>query len=160
MQGRDLSEKEQLPLVLLSARGGEEVQGITRLQKLVFLAQQGGLSDDPVPALELDETFDFEARQYGPFSQELYDIIDDLSSDGFIKEERATTSSGNTRQDYRPTETGREAAEDSELSGRDQDVLLGIKMLYNDTPLLKLINDVYSEYPKYAENTTLDLGSL
>jgi hypothetical protein len=29
MQGRDLSEKEQLPLVLLSARGGEEVQGLT-----------------------------------------------------------------------------------------------------------------------------------
>lgn len=160
MSRQYVSDEEAVPLALLSALEGEEVQGATRLQKLVFLAQKGGLTDDPIPEGGFDGPYSFDAYDYGPFCKELSQVVDRLVDKGLIEEREATTRSGNGRKDYIISESGRKTLEEADLSPHARDVLLGVKMLYNDTPLLKLIDDVYSDYERYTVNSKLDLGSL
>lgn len=161
MSGQNVSESEAVPLALLSAVDGSEVQGKTRLQKLVFLAQNGGLEDDPIPPDPVSndefEPFEFEPHNYGPFSVELAKTLDRLEQDDLIETTTARTSSGNSRKDYRISEAGKRRLEQAELSSDEERVLKAVKMLYNDTPLLKLLKEVYSDYPQSAENTELDI---
>ena len=160
MSRQNLSEREAVPLTLLSAVDGSEVQGTTRLQKLVFLAQNGGLDDDPIPDVQQEfDVFNFDPYNYGPFSKELAQTVDDLADRGLIKKSATTTSSDNSRDDYQITDKGEQVLDDA-LSERDENLLWGVKRLYNDTPLLKLLNEVYGDYPEYAENSELNLNSL
>lgn len=157
-------EKEQLPLFLLYSEDGSEVSGITRFQKLVFLAQQGGLNEDPVEPLEEAETFQYEPNDYGPFSRELYDTLDQLVEKGYVDVETGRTPSGNERKDYRLTRLGRERAqeefdelpEDLTEMSHDRKVLNSVKRLYNDRPIVGLIDDLYAEYPEYAKDSVLN----
>jgi uncharacterized protein YwgA len=135
------------------------VQGTTRLQKLVFLAQNGGLDDDPIPDEKGFELFDFDPYNYGPFSKELAQAVDDLADEGLIEKSTARTSSGNSREDYR-IDPMREGAASDLISEEQERLLWSVKRLYNDTPLFKLLNEVYADYPSYAENSELDLNSL
>lgn len=163
MSARDITTEERLPLFLLFAEEGEEVSGITRFQKLVFLAQKGGLSDDPIKPLEDMETFEYEPNDYGPFSRELYDTLDDLEADGLVEVETKPTRSGNERKDYVLTKEGERIAEDlfddlpDDPTEFDHDlkVLKAVKRLYNDRPIVGLIDDLYAEYPEYAKDSVL-----
>lgn len=159
MSRQNVSETEAVPLALLSAVDGSEVQGKTRLQKLVFLAQNGGLEDDPIPDEEGFEAFDFDPYNYGPFSKELAQAVDDLADEGLIEKSTASTSSGNSREDYRIEPEGEQALDDATPEEQER-LLWSVKRLYNDTPLFKLLNEVYDDYPDYAENSELDLNSL
>lgn len=163
MSAQDITTEERLPLFLLFAEEGEEVSGITRFQKLVFLAQKGGLSDDPIEPLEDMETFEYEPNDYGPFSRELYDALDDLEADGLVEVETKLTRSGNERKDYVLTKEGERTAEnlfgdlpeDPTEFDHDLKVLKAVKRLYNDRPIVGLIDDLYAEYPEYAKDSVL-----
>jgi uncharacterized protein YwgA len=161
MSCQNLSEREAVPLTLLSAVDSSEVQGTTRLQKLVFLAQNGGLDDDPIPDDPVPddefEPFEFEPHNYGPFSVDLAKTLDRLENSGLIETNTARTSSGNSRKDYRISEQGRQRLEECELSSDEERVLEAVKILYSDTPLLKLLKEVYNDYPQSAENSELDI---
>lgn len=163
MTSQERLDKELLPLFLLRTEGGSEINGITRFQKLVFLAQKGGLSDDPVESIENAEMFEYDANDYGPFSKELYDTLDTLKNKGYIEVTERRTPSGNERKDYSITEDGREWVEDeldeipddpTELR-HDLKVLRAVKRLYGSEPILELIDDLYAEYPDYAKDSVL-----
>jgi len=154
---KTIPEKELLPLLLLEHGEGKMVSGITRLQKLVFLAQNGGLSEDPIPEMGKDVEFEYVPHDYGPFSQELYDTLDKLHEKGLLNKSESRTKSGNTRYEFELTDKGEELLTDSsdEYSENDQNILEGIQIRYGDMPLFELLDKVYAEYPKYAKNSNL-----
>jgi uncharacterized protein YwgA len=144
-----------LPLALLDSCESEAVEGITRLQKLVFLAQQeiDGLETEP---------YTFEAYDYGPFSTELYDDLDELVAGGYVDREVVRTSDGNEKEIYEVGEEGRrflrelQATEDGS-DGLPMESLRTLKDEYNEMPLLQLLKIVYDKYPEYATESVLDI---
>ncbi|WP_232703169.1 hypothetical protein [Halobacterium wangiae] len=146
-----------LPLAILYAEDEDAVEGITRFQKLVFMAQRK--LDD----LEVGD-YEFRPDDYGPFSKELYDDIDELAADDYISCKTTRTPSGGVKQTYELNEKGkqflefllhtrREAEEGLQLSEIE-----ALKEQYNDVPLLEFIQEVYDEYPEMAVNSKLNLN--
>jgi len=154
---KTIEDKELLPLILLKNGEGKTVSGITRLQKLVFLAQNGGLAEDPIPKLNKAVEFDYVPHDYGPFSKELYDVLDDLHQKGLLNKSKSTTKSGNTRYEFELTDRGQEYLEDhtDDYSKNDQNILEGIQIRYGEMPLFELLDKVYAEYPEYAKKSKL-----
>lgn len=80
-----LENRTDLILALLYAPGkggeGEPIDGITRMEKLVFLARNYDHLRQWV------EAFDFEPDNFGPFSDELQDEIEKLRTVGLIETE-------------------------------------------------------------------------
>lgn len=68
----------------LIADAGGELVGRTRLQKVAYLSQLAGFSDD----------FDFEYRHYGPFSEELADAMKLATGMRLVTEEERSTDWG------------------------------------------------------------------
>lgn len=60
------------------------VNGITRLEKLVFLIEQEGDLD-----AFLAETAEFEPHNFGPFSKKIYQAVETLEAYGLLIEENA-----------------------------------------------------------------------
>lgn len=144
-----------LPLLLLNAEGGSAVEGITRMQKLVFLVQRSEGEKD------IGE-YEFIPDDYGPFSKQLYDDLDQLVRNGYVKRKNERTPAGNNKQVYEITDKGRTYLEVLDSSGEFEeeaplDTIEKIKEEYNDLPLLKLLKNVYNEYPEMAVNSKLDL---
>jgi len=142
-----------LPLALLYANDAEAVEGITRMQKLVFLAQEN--------SNQLDE-YNFRPDSYGPFSVGLYDDLDQMVEEGYIQCDKTSTSNGNRKDVYSLTPKGREYLEEVlyDYGLIDQvplEELTQLKSEINDMPLLKLLKGLYSEYPEMAENSELNL---
>ncbi|ELZ67058.1 hypothetical protein C457_13514 [Haloferax prahovense DSM 18310] len=152
-----ISKKELLPLLLMDNGEEETVSGITRLQKLVFLAQHGGLDEDPIPNLKEQVSFHYVAHDYGPFSKELYDVLDQLAEKNLINKEKTTTKSGNTRYEFSLSDEGKEVLKHSkeQYADNDRNILKGIQIRYGDMPLFELLDKVYAEFPEYAKNSKL-----
>jgi len=62
-----------------SGRYGEEVRGITRLDKLLYLIMK-----ETNLGKAMEEEFKFEAYDYGPYSNEIYDAVETLKDAGLI----------------------------------------------------------------------------
>lgn len=139
-----------LPLGLLAAADGETIEGITRFQKLVFLAQK---------EREGRDAYSFRPRDYGPFSKELYADLDKLVVNGFVDCEEVTTDFGNTKKVYQLTDKGRRAVENSETAefpvGVDK--LESVSDEYGGTDLWNLLEYVYESYPRTTRNSELSL---
>jgi uncharacterized protein YwgA len=151
-----------LPLAILYAQEQSAVEGITRFQKLVFLAQKERDS------LDIDE-YEFKPDDFGPFSKELYDDIDELVDHGYAICETTRTRSGGKKKIYSLTEKGEQFFkllldfEDYESDGSSpsmeelEEEVGELKRKHNDTPLLELLKELYLEYPDMAVNSNLDL---
>jgi uncharacterized protein YwgA len=140
-----------LPLGLLAAAEDETIEGITRFQKLVFLAQREELNEQP---------YEFEAEKYGPFSQRLYDDLDRLVEEGFVDRSREQTQLRNTKQVYELTDKGRHAVVHAPVEQRPNTTGTALRefdRVYNQMNLWSLLEYVYDEYPKMAKNSVLDL---
>mgnify|MGYP002760599952 CR=1 FL=1 len=140
-----------LPLGLLAAAEDETIEGITRFQKLVFLAQREELNEQP---------YEFEAEKYGPFSQRLYDDLDRLVQEGFMDRSREQTQLRNTKQVYELTDKGWRAVSNAPLD-RQPDVgseeLERFNQEYNQMNLWSLLEYVYEEYSNMAKNSELNI---
>lgn len=144
-----------LPLLLLDAEGRSAVEGITRMQKLVFLVQR---SEEDKNVGE----YEFIPDDYGPFSKQLYDDLDQLVRNGYVKRRGEKTPAGNEKQVYEITDKGETYLEVLDTSGEFEDeapldTIEKVKEEYNYLPLLKLLKSVYNEYPEMAVNSKLDL---
>lgn len=148
-----MSNSKLLPLALLYI-GGDSIQGATRFQKLVFLAQE---------ETNLDDIFEFEPDKYGPFSAELAQTLDVLEQNGFIKKDVETNISGQERYDYRLTPRGHNAASNM-VDDQKYEKLLEegkkIKERHNRKSLDTLLKYVYRKYPDMTKETELDLDKL
>lgn len=149
-----MSDRTLLPILLLYANSRERIDGVTRFQKLVFLAQQeGGLSS----------TYAFHAEQFGPFSYDLASEIDYYVTQGYIERDPVPNEVGNEKEIYSLTTEGIKVAK----SAVTKDVykpIMGIlsetKTEHNKTPLQELLRYVYRKYDEYATATELDTERL
>lgn len=132
----------------------EPIEGRTRLQKMVFLMQQRfeEKGEDPLQT----DGFKFIPYDYGPFSKDLYAELDRMSEKEEIKDSIEEIGDDSVKYDYYIQDYGEEFTENQLVKEEAQIILQlaeEIKNEYNDVPLSDLIDDVYSKYPKYAENS-------
>jgi uncharacterized protein YwgA len=152
-----------LILLLLAAGSARGINGITRLEKLLFLVdKQTDL------ATRVEDPFPFRPYNYGPYSKEIYEAIDVLEEADLVSEERvyaddvpldemedaaaSDTELEGVERRFQLTENGRAVA--GLLARRHADAtatLTQIKDRYGKMPLRQLIRYVYSQYPPYAE---------
>ena len=145
-----MNKKELLALALLYVDSSREIEGVTRLQKLVFLTQEkAGL-----------KIFNFKPYKYGPYSRPLYDTLDKLEKEGFIESTARRTRNDNEKHIYSITGKGQAAIkkflEESDVEGF-METADRVKHRFNGKPLRELLQYVYHSYPEYAENSKLDL---
>lgn len=149
-----MRNEETLTLSLLYTRNREAVEGATRFQKLVFLAQE----EKPFA-----EVFDFEAYKFGPYSNELAATVRGLEARGLVKTETDTNEYGQKRVIYRITKEGiariREEMDERDLEGVF-DAVEAVKATYNDWGTERLLRYVYNKYDEYATDTEIDLDRL
>jgi len=138
---------------MLYVDNGREIDGATKFQKLVFLAQQ---------ETDIGKPFEYRADKYGPFSPELHATLDELEERNLIKKEVRTNRSGNEKHTYRLTDYGRRVLmevkkkDDSEkFEGLLEDAH-SIKRKYNSKTLDRILNYVYSKYEEYTSESELE----
>ena len=148
-----MTDRKILPLALMRANNEEPVEGRTRLQKMIFLTQKQ--LEDPDC---LNERYDYFPYDYGPFSKELYEDIDDLVEDGVIEEREETEEDGKKKYYYELTSEGEKILKDKlQEAGSDsiQDMIDEIKSKYNKMDLSELLDKIYAKYPDFAEESIL-----
>lgn len=144
-----------IPLALAYVGGEEPVDGRTRLQKIVFVAQQQLIESG---VFHEDQLYEFFAYDYGPFSKELAEDIDQmLEADLLDEEEVEYNEEGDVKYLYEVNSDGRKVVE-QELDTAETDAVLEtvrhLKLRYNEElSLPEVIDEVYAEYPEYAENS-------
>jgi uncharacterized protein len=143
------------------------IVGTTRLQKLLFLAEQ----EASVKVTE-GEDFDFTPYKFGPVSKEIYDDLTKLENLDFISSrpvaepseaerdefglsfddligEEETADTLEERQ-YRITEKGKEWLAKRNLPKAEVQGIRRVKGRYGSLSLSDLLHYVYSKYPKYT----------
>lgn len=168
-----VEETLDLLLVLLFAPGsnGEEhepIEGITRLQKLVFLLNRG---KGPASLVEIAKKYEYEAYKMGPYTDTLRDDLDTLISLGLVGTERLRyLISDDVDDPYDPydsqekkrkriesqkfslTDNGIEAGSElwDSLSSTDKDALEKFKGFFCSLSLRQLLIFVYDQFPKFT----------
>lgn len=149
-----MSDHSNLPLVLLYTKGREAVDGATRFQKLIFLAQK----EEDLPTI-----YDYEPGQFGPYSPELHADLRTLADLGYVERHIRVNDAGNEKYEYSLTREGIQAAQSLVKDERLRsvfDAVEAIKNRFNDDPIGDLLRYVYQNYPDYATETELDLERL
>jgi uncharacterized protein len=153
---------------------GEPIRGTTRLQKLLFLLWKEGRFYQAIPNL-----YGFEAYDFGPCMDDLYDDVDfaqdigliqisevpsgneyeDADEDAFLKTFGIRFPKRKTRRDYSLTPSGLQAGKElfDALKADERDQLLQIKKRFNSMPFFSLLRYVYQRYPKFAKKSVLSL---
>ncbi|MDD5327166.1 MAG: hypothetical protein PHY02_05045 [Phycisphaerae bacterium] len=166
-----------LLLVLLFAPGkdkqfAEAIEGITRLQKLMFLLQQG---KGPQTLIKLAEEYGYKPYKMGPYSENLREDIDNLIAAGIVKTERLKylinddTDGDDAGCDlceeskeveslkFSLTEKGKKAGKElwESLNKKEQNGLSEFKSFFCSLTLRQLLIFVYDKFPKYAEKSEI-----
>lgn len=147
--------KRFIPLALTYLDEEEPIEGRTRLQKMVFVVQQELMESGH---LREDQLYEFFAYDYGPFSKELAESVDQMIEDGLLDEKEVVyDDEGNVKYIYEIEPDGREVVK-KESSLDDIDTIVQkarqIKQRFNDNlSLPEVIDEVYAEYPEYAEES-------
>lgn len=138
-----------VPLAFLYVDGNDRIEGATRFQKLVFLAQK---------ETDLPGVFNYESDKFGPFSKELYATLDELEDRGLISKEIRKTRNGNEKYTYSLTQKGhrviQRVKEKADLESYFKPAQ-EIKAKRNKQPLERLLRYVYSNYPEYTDRSEI-----
>ena len=138
--------------MLSFANNADPIGGRTRFQKMIFLLSQH--------AKFFKNKYDFDPHDYGPYSQELQDDIDNLIREKFLTEERRTIEGGKIRYEYSITDKGESLVnrvlsnEHFEKKFRFSKILElsnEIKNDLNHADLYLLLSEIYEKYPEYAK---------
>lgn len=168
----DPIELDDLIVLLLGAPGLAErgrLEGITRLEKLVFLAER----ETPIRTW-LSERGDFTSHRFGPFSSKVYQAADKLAAAGLLRDSKlgAETSdedweTGNlvigsdaapyVTRDFELTDIGERyySALLRELPGEAERTLQGFKSSFAAMPLRQLVRYVYQRYPEFTDRSEI-----
>ncbi len=149
MRTKGIAYKERATLPLLILDSADEVQGISRMMKFTFLAQQ---------RIGLDTGYIFRPYDYGPFCSEVCEHVDTLQEAGFVSQ-RSRERDGKKHYLYGLTEEGEQLAERmvDRFDFTDSDVATVEEIVddWNTQNLSELLSFVYSEYPIYAEKSVV-----
>lgn len=171
-----------LLLVLLYAPGksgskGEPIEGITRLQKLVFLLQQG---KGPRSLVAQAQEYLYRPYRMGPYADQLNQDVDVLTALGLVRTERlryllTDDSDGPDSADeptgipkkveslkYCLTSEGESAGQElwASLTDRNRQEMSEFKTFFNQLSLRQLLIFVYESYPSFTTKSEIksDLG--
>lgn len=136
------------------------IEGITRLEKLVFLLDR----ESDLGQL-LTESPEFEAHNFGPFSAKVYQAVETLEAAGLITDSASLSATSEdsweadvligeepansyTTRDFELTDLGHQyyAALISELPSETEPVVRGLKDQFAGLPLRQLIRYVYTKH--------------
>ncbi|MBC9988405.1 DUF4065 domain-containing protein [Haloferax sp. AS1] len=153
---------EETDLAFLLFNYADEVEGITRLQKLLFLLQEETEFKDVYENVEIE----FKPYKYGPFSEQIYDELELLISMGAIREveaERAdhlrdeNDTRGHSNKRFVLTDRGRTIAKEvnrqleDDLEGQFAEVISE----HVDMDLEDLLRYVYQQYEEYTTESEI-----
>lgn len=162
-----------------TGKPGEEIRGITRLEKLLFVLEK----ETPFGEY-LKEEYNFEPYHYGPYSVEVFDQIEALEDAGLVETSTVETkhsvetydafqieldvvtdesSLESVKQEtkkltiYRLTDKGMKVGKaifDS-LSEEEKHKLHEIKSRFNSMSLQRLLRYIYTKYPEETEKSVI-----
>ena len=140
--------RQVVPLLLLYTEKGKHISGRTRFQKIIFLAQH--------EKNDVSNWYNFYPHDFGPYSSDLQNDLDFLALEGLLKEKQQNYEDKIVYQ-YKLTKKGEQfllkaldSPKHSESFRNTLNALAKIKNEYQNSPLDKLINDVYRKFPEYA----------
>lgn len=145
-----MTRADWLLLFLTSpARNGQRSRSLEplRIMKGLFLMSQHGEE-------ELKDLYLFKPYDYGPFTSDIYSDLGSLASDGLVAQDAVA---GRSWRMYRPTIDGIERATDlaANLGPRAEATIDEAYSFVTTRGFLKLLRDIYAEYPAYAVNTVV-----
>lgn len=167
-------EVDDAVVLLLGAPGNtpatkDRIEGITRLEKLVFLLQE----ETPVGEL-ISEDPGFEPYNFGPFSKKVYEAIDLLRMAGLVTESSSSASTPDdlweseevvgvessdpyATRNISLTEDGKRyyAALVADLPTGTDNIVARFKQRFATIPLRQLVRYVYERYPKMTEQSII-----
>lgn len=147
-----MASPELVPLAFLHAGSGS-IEGSTRFQKLVFLAQQ---------ETDMDDLFEYEGDRFGPFSVELAKTLNSLENRDLVEKGTETNRSGDEMHRYRITDRGRLVMNRILTDDDYPDIsnlmnqIETIKREYDSMSLDELLRYVYRKYPQYTTESELE----
>lgn len=139
-----------------------EIEGVTKVQKLLFLIEQ---ETEFFEAYRDSIAFEFAPYKMGPFSEQVYEELEFLLSLGAIKAEEMDKSGPTAHESelsekrFILTTKGEKitAELETQLEERYRTELRELVEIYNPQSLKDLLEYVYMEYPEYAaESEILD----
>ncbi|SDM50627.1 Protein of unknown function [Halogranum gelatinilyticum] len=157
----DIDRREDVAFLLF--RYADEIEGTTRLQKLLFLIEH----ESEFSNLYEDITFEFESYHYGPFSEGAFDALEFLISLGAIEEIESDEDydyirdsedrSNHAGKKFVITEKGRKISQelDAVLDPETKEDLETLVEKYNDLELDDLLEYVYEQYPEYTDKSKI-----
>lgn len=176
----DIKNRSQIILALLYAPGfpTTSIEGITRLQKLIFL-----ISKETNLLKGKDEQPAFRPYKMGPFSEQIYDEVDFLKSLGLIEEgktleadvtskveedlffddqmldkyQKGETSTDEKVATYALSDKGRKVAKQifDSLPDPDKKYIKNLKLKFGNLSLRQLLRYVYKKYPEYTTQSEI-----
>jgi hypothetical protein len=170
----DPIETDDVIVLLLGAPGGPYepgyLPGITRLEKLVFLAER----ETPV-AQWLTDAADFRSHKFGPFSQKIYRAVDMLASADMLIDSAVRTDDTEerwedinvvglndvdpyTERTFKLTPRGQRYYDAliAELAATTPEpTLRSFKDRYAALPLTQLVRYVYKAYPDFTDKSEI-----
>jgi hypothetical protein len=165
-------ETDDVIVLLLGAPGGPdspgELDGVTRLEKLVFLLEQ----ETPLRSW-VTEGADFRSHKFGPFSAKIYQAAETLSAYGLLRDSARLSDNAEdgweavnvvgdeldpyTTRTFALTDRGRQyyAALIRELPPEAEDLLTRFKDRFARLPLRQLVRYVYERYPEFTDKSEI-----
>lgn len=169
---RQQFEMDDLVVLLLGAPGStqiDRIEGITRLEKLAFLADM----ETPIKGW-LTEESGFDSHNFGPFTAKIYEAVDALRGAGLISDsetsaevpddgwEATTVVYGEDvnpykTRDFQLTELGREyySRVIEILPKEAESTVRELKEKFADMPLRALVRYVYMRYPEFTDKSLI-----
>jgi hypothetical protein len=172
--GGSVLETDDAIVLLLGAPGATErdqgrIEGITRLEKLLFLLEK---ETDAMNWLKEDAQF--RSDNFGPFSAKAYQEIENLTTYGLVKDSAALSDSledtwesehiigESTPERYATrnlelTDKGRRYYEAllAELPPEAESVVSELKRRFGAIPLRRLIRYVYQRHPEFTDKSII-----
>ncbi|CCE76642.1 hypothetical protein [Clavibacter nebraskensis] len=166
-------EIDDLVVLLLGVKAANsqpgEIQGVTRLEKLIFLIERETNSKD-----WLDEDAKFEPYNFGPFSQRVYQAVDTLSAAGLVTDSALLSqdesdswekrhgiddvaTNSYVSRDFKLTERGWKYfdALSKELPQNAIRELEEFKSRFASIPLRQLVRYVYQRYDSFTTKSVI-----
>lgn len=167
-------ETDDVIVLLLGAPGATErdsgrIEGITRLEKLLFLLEKESGVDE-----WLKEDAAFSSNNFGPFSAKAYQEIETLTTAGLVEDSATLSDSAEdtweteniigevTPEPYATrnlalTDKGRRYYQAllAELPPEAESVISELKRRFGSIPLRRLIRYVYERYPEYTDKSVI-----
>ncbi len=128
-----LEDEEKIIIYSLGVLNNTPIRSRTKLQKLLFLTSN--VFED------YQDLLDFEPHLYGPYSEPIDDILEDLIKLDLIVEER---------KQYKLTNLGNDLYNRLKPDGELKAVLEDFKLFLNDLTNDELLTFIYVTFPKYT----------